>query len=128
MHQQAGDRVLIVEDDDTTRRALQRLFASWGWGVSTATTVAGALEALDPPPDMIILDLWLPDGDGVSVLRHVRKTGMRTFVAITSGALDPDCVARVLPLKPDLLMPKPLDLARLLTACSSLAFAPYQPQ
>lgn len=128
MQQQAEDRVLIVEDDDTTRRALQRLFASWGWNVSVASTVSAALEALDPPPEMIILDLWLPDGDGISVLHHVRKTGMRTFVAVTSGALDPDCVARILPLKPDLLMPKPLDLARLLAACSSLAFAPHQPQ
>ena len=65
--------ILIVEDNAVTRRALQALFKSRGWAVSVAETVAEGLAQLDPPPDVIVLDLMLPDGDGEEVLREVRS-------------------------------------------------------
>ncbi|WP_406698206.1 response regulator [Singulisphaera sp. Ch08] len=80
-------------------------------------TVASALENLDPPPDWILLDLWLSDGDGEDVLRHVRAAGIPSHVAVISAGLDSERIASLQPLQPDLMIPKPISFEKLLEAC-----------
>jgi DNA-binding response OmpR family regulator len=111
-------RLLIVEDDPDTHRILSKLFTSRGWQVSVAGTLAEALDALDPAPELIFLDLWLPDGDGEEVIKRIRRDGLPTCVAIISGVLDPETAGKLLVWKPDMLMAKPVDFSRLLSACA----------
>src|SRR5829696_8907363 len=65
-------RVLIVEDDRTTRRALAYLLDSWGLEVRGTGSVARAIAALSWEPRCVVLDLVLSDGSGVDVLEHIR--------------------------------------------------------
>jgi DNA-binding response OmpR family regulator len=106
-----GNRLLIVEDHAATRAALQILFARRGWEVTEAGTVSEALARLDPPPDYLLLDLMLPDGDGESVLRMVREAALGTRVAVLTGLQDPLRLGRVEGLHPDVLLRKPFDVA-----------------
>ena len=59
-----------------------------GWEVHSAMTVSGGLALLDLRPDAVILDLMLPDGDGMEVLRKVRAEKLETKVAVTTGIED----------------------------------------
>ena len=64
------NRMLVVDDDATTRFALHTLFSRQGWDVSVAATVSEALDELGrtPTPRCVILDLNLPDGRGEAIL------------------------------------------------------------
>ena len=111
--------VLIVEDSLAMGYALRAQFQAFGWEVALSRTVASALESLDPPPDWIILDLWLSDGDGEDVLRHVREAGLPSHVAVISAGLDPERIASLQSLRPDLMLSKPISFEKLLEACKS---------
>ena len=95
--------ILIVEDDEGIGANLQRAFSSDTTTVSWARTAAGALVmAKEEPPDLILLDLGLPDGDGVDVCRTLlvdqpalpiiiltaRDTEIDVVVGLDSGAVD----------------------------------------
>ncbi len=105
-------RLLVVDDDPTTRFALQALFSRQGWVVSVAETGAEGFSLLreGPPPRFLILDLNLPDGPGEALLRAVRDGGLPTRVAVCSGIDDPYRLADVWSLRPELLLAKPIDL------------------
>jgi DNA-binding response OmpR family regulator len=109
-------RMLVVEDDRTTCDLLRAIFAHLGWQVLVASTVADALRLLDPPPDLLVLDLTLPDGDGTDILRHVRTAHLPTRVAVTTG-LDPAFLPAVTSLRPDALLQKPIEVADVCRAC-----------
>src|SRR5436190_12653951 len=102
--------LMIIEDHAATRCTLGTIFGRRGWEVRPATTVAEALDLLGrgPEPDGMILDLILPDGDGLDVLRRVRDAGLLTHVAVCTGASDPVLIIRARALKPDLLLIKPV--------------------
>jgi two-component system OmpR family response regulator len=115
-----GRRVLVVEDHEATRNLLRALFRRVGWEVSAAATVADALALLaqPPPPDGLVLDLMLPDGDGVVVLRKVRTDGLPTRVAVCTGTHDPARIAALRALAAAAFFPKPIDFA---AVCRALA-------
>jgi len=108
--------LLVVEDDRTTLLALRRILTRLGWDVHSASTVAGGLDLLDLRPRALILDLMLPDGDGLAVLRRVRAENLPTRVAVTTGVHDDDRLEAVRRLRPDGLIRKPVDLDLLLAA------------
>lgn len=92
--------VLIVEDSALVASAMRILLEHAGHTVSEAGSLAGAVEAVrlgTSPPDVALLDLSLPDGDGVAVLDALRALGRepRVSVAIT-GRDDPGVRARCL--------------------------------
>ena len=94
--------------------ALRFLLAREGWDVTTAVNIATAFAALRAgPPDVIVLDLMLPDGDGIDVLRTVRATARATRVAVVTGVNDPSWLQRVGDLQPDCLLLKPIKIAEL---------------
>jgi DNA-binding response OmpR family regulator len=78
--------VLVVDDEDTVRQALERALRLEGFAVVTA---AGGREALDAvaqrPPAVIVLDVTMPDLDGVSVVRRLRAGGLDMPVCILSA-------------------------------------------
>ena len=110
-------RVLVVEDDRLSRRVLSRLLTARGWQVAEAGTLAEGIEALDPPPSCLILDLMLPDGDGVELLRHVRAAGLTTRVVIATGVADEARLEAVNGLGPDSLHLKPVDFRAVCRDC-----------
>ena len=102
-------RVLIVEDDEDGREALVRLCARTGHDCQSARNRAEALALLvSRPPDAIVLDLMLPDGSGVEVLRLVRAHAFPVRVAVVTAASNPALLAEVRRLRPDALFRKPV--------------------
>jgi DNA-binding response OmpR family regulator len=105
-------RLLVVDDDATTRFALHSLFTRQGWKVAVAN------------PHCMILDLNLPDGRGESVLRAVRESHLPTDVAVCSGVEDPGRLSTVLAMHPDAMLAKPLELGSILHFCQSSVMHP----
>src|SRR5689334_15915270 len=82
------ERVLIVDDDPDIQRLVSYNLLQAGFAVSTADSGRAALESLQQqPPDLIILDLMLPDIDGMEVCRTLRQreTAVRTPIIILSA-------------------------------------------
>lgn len=88
-------RVLIVEDDTAIATGLAATLRGSGYAVDVTATLALASAALRVEPfDLVLLDLSLPDGDGLDWLRQVRRTGsvMPVLIMTARDAL-PDRVA-----------------------------------
>jgi len=78
-------RILLVEDDETTRAWLARDLASRGYRVDEAPDVATALTRWDAHrPDAILLDLGLPDRDGIAVVRRVRREATTPILIVSA--------------------------------------------
>ena len=88
--------VLIVEDSDLVSGALRLLFEQTGHRVTVAASVSAAVAAvLREAPDLMLLDLTLPDGEGTAVLERLREQDRmpRVVVGLT-GHDEPEIVAR----------------------------------
>ena len=88
--------VLVVEDDANAAGALRVLFEETGHRVTVAHSVSDAVgAAAADTPDLVLLDLTLPDGDGLDVLATLRERGARvgTVVALT-GHEGPEILAQ----------------------------------
>ena len=80
-------RILLVEDDAATRTAVAANLEAHGFRVTTSDDVAGALRAWDAErPDLILLDLGLPDLDGSAVVRHVRRDATTPILILSARA------------------------------------------
>lgn len=91
----AADRVLVVEDDETIADEVQGALLANGYEVSAVSGGRAALEsARARPPDLVVLDLGLPDLDGVHLCRRLRADlpGV-PIVIVTARDADVDVVA-----------------------------------
>ena len=106
--------VLVVEDDLAAARSLRFLLEHYGYAVSMAACVRQAIKLLDEKPQIILLDLTLPDGDGTTVMETLkaRKSNARVFVV--TGVTEHDRLRKVQQLCPQLLLHKPLNFLNLL--------------
>ena len=87
---------MLVEDDATVTGGMRILFEETGHRFHAAASVAEAVErfAADPA-DVLLLDLTLPDGDGLEVLSRLETRGVRPRAAVAlTGRDDPATVAR----------------------------------
>lgn len=85
--------VLIVEDDRSIRTVLRTLLESRGYRVVEAETAArGLIEARNHRPDLIIVDLGLPDRDGLTLIRDVRTTSSTPILVLSARTLETDKV------------------------------------
>jgi two-component system, OmpR family, KDP operon response regulator KdpE len=81
----AAARVLVVEDEAQILRSLTVILRSAGYEVTAATTAREALErAVLRPPDAVLLDLRLPDGDGETVCRSLREWCRAPIVVVSA--------------------------------------------
>jgi len=80
-------RILLVEDDEATRNAVARNLEGHGFKVTPSGDVAEALRRWDAErPDLILLDLGLPDLDGATVVRHVRRDATTPILILSARA------------------------------------------
>lgn len=88
-------RILVVEDDGAIRDALVSGFRARGYNVDPAATGRSALAlANEHPPDVVLLDLGLPDIDGLEVCRHLRRWTSNPIIVLTAdGAEDRKVIA-----------------------------------
>jgi len=78
-------QILLVEDDPEIRRALIRALTTLGHAVSSASTAMDALQqTIDGQPDLVILDLGLPDVDGREALRMLRSISAVPVIVATA--------------------------------------------
>ena len=78
-------RVLVVDDQQPMRRVLELSLAAHGYAVDSAATGASALEqARQRPPDLVVLDLGLPDLDGLQVIAAVRAFSAVPILVISA--------------------------------------------
>lgn len=80
-----GPTILLVEDDDQAREELARNLRLTGYGVIEAADARAALQRWEQRrPDLVILDLGLPDRDGMVVLRAVRREATTPVVILSA--------------------------------------------
>ncbi len=107
-------RLLVVEDEPALRRFLVPTLASQGYQVVTAATAAeGLAMARSHNPDLILLDLGLPDLDGMDVLRELRTWCRKPVVILSARSQERDKV-RALDGGADDYLAKPFGAAELL--------------
>ncbi len=81
----ADRSILVVEDDPAGAEVLTLALTARGYSVRTATTGRAALLAAeDKPPDMMILDLGLPDIDGTEVCRRMRRWSRNPIIVVSA--------------------------------------------
>jgi two-component system OmpR family response regulator len=81
MSQVAAQRILVVDDEESIVDAVATSLRYEGFDVDRASTGRAALaSAQENPPDLIVLDVMLPDLDGLEVTRRLRQDGMRVPV------------------------------------------------
>jgi len=87
-------RILIVEDDENLSRGIAFAFEKDGHSVISVTTLRGGRSALEQQDiDIIVLDLCLPDGDGMELCRYVRAQSNIPIIMLTARDLETDVVA-----------------------------------
>lgn len=103
--------VLIVEDDSTSREALAWLFTELGFYPIGVSDLAAARRVLDTKtPRILILDLMLPDGNGIDLLAEIRKARRPIIVAVVTGMTDLLKLRELMAWKPEAIFAKPLDV------------------
>lgn len=86
--------VLIVEDEQAIRRFLRTALEADGLRVYEAETLQrGLLEAATRKPDLIILDLGLPDGDGIDFIRDLRQWSAIPVIVLSARSEESDKIA-----------------------------------
>ena len=112
-------RILIIDDDPPLRRALRTSFAARGHDVvEAATGEAGVVEVADHGPDLVVLDLGLPDIDGAEVLERIRGFSEVPIIVLTAADAQAQKV-RALDAGADDYVTKPFDPAELLARIRS---------
>ncbi|MCU1289455.1 MAG: sigma-54-dependent transcriptional response regulator [Acidobacteria bacterium] len=82
----AREKILIVDDDRSVRWALNQAVVSWGYETAQAGSVAEAVEAFQTEePDVVLLDIDLPDGSGLDVLNKIKDEQPDVIVVMITG-------------------------------------------
>ena len=106
--------VLVIDDEPPIRRLLRTTLTAAGYRVAEAEDAAGALHALGAhPPDLVILDLGLPDRGGIELIGEIRK-GSLVPIVVLSARHDERSMVEALDLGADDYVAKPFGMAELM--------------
>ena len=87
-------QILVVEDDNAVAKLMVATMESQGYQYRIAKTGAGAImEALSYKPEVMILDLGLPDTDGIEVIKKIRAWSNMPIIVVSARSEDADKVA-----------------------------------
>ncbi len=107
-------RILVVDDDPGIRELVGEFLEDYGFEVNTAADGAALLLALEArPPDLVLLDLKLPDQGGLGLVEHVKAVGDIPVIMLTSLGADVDRIVG-LEVGADDYVPKPFNPRELL--------------
>jgi len=110
-----GDSILLIDDDADVLRAVGDYFDKIGFEVGRADAAEAGFEAFDRMrPDVVILDLHLPDVGGLEVLERLRSLG--GSVILLTGQGDIETAVRAMQLGAEHFLTKPVDLGHLAAA------------
>ena len=89
-----GERILVVEDNEKNMKLFRDVLNATGYRTLEATTGGEAVElATEQAPDLVLMDIQMPDGDGVEALRRLRadeRTAAIPVLAVTAQAMQGD--------------------------------------
>ena len=114
------DALLLVEDDDAIASGLQRVLSGEGYEVERLARGAGTVRAAEPPVRLVILDLGLPDVDGLDVCRRLRAARPELGILILTARSNELDVVNGLDAGADDYLTKPFRLSELLARVRSL--------
>ena len=109
--------VFVVDDDPSVLRSLQRLLRSAGWATETYDSAEEFLRVRDPAAaGCVILDLAMPDIDGLEVQRRLVEAGMPLPIIFLTGRSDPATIVRAMRGGATNFLCKPVDGDQLLAS------------
>jgi two-component system response regulator RegX3 len=125
-------RVLVIEDEESISKPLSEALEREGFSVEVAATGEGGIDAASRrPPDIVLLDLMLPDLDGKDVCRSIRSESSVPIIMLTARGLETDRVVG-LELGADDYVVKPFGVAELVARMRAVmrrsAGTPSEPQ
>lgn len=128
---EAGQRILVVDDETSIRRYLRAALSAQGFAIYEAANGQEAINAVvSNHPDLIILDLGLPDFDGIEVTRRLREWSQTPIIILSVREAENDKVA-ALDAGADDYLTKPFStgelMARMRVAMRHLAGKPDEP-
>lgn len=117
----SGERLLLVDDEDNLRSMLEAALRHNGFEVHVAANGRDAItQAVDVEPDLIVLDVMLPDLDGFEVCRRMRADGSRTPVVFLTAKDATEDKVRGLTLGGDDYLVKPFSLDELVARINAV--------
>ncbi len=115
-------KILIIEDEHSLQELMTRALKQEGYVVENATDFRSATDKLAGYSyDVVLLDINLPDGCGLDILEHLKKTGSRLNVIIISARDSIDDKVRGLELGADDYLAKPFHMVELIARIRSVA-------
>jgi CheY-like chemotaxis protein len=121
----AGKKILIVDDEDKLRRALDLWLRSQGAAVDQATNGAEAFrKATLAQPDLIVMDLMMPDVNGFEAIRSLRMLMKDKPIVVLTGYPTDENLEEATTSGANLCLAKPLDQPRFMQAVIELLSAP----
>ncbi len=111
----SSPQILVVDDESDIRSLLQEILKDEGYEVRVAEDAAAARKARsNQAPDLVLLDIWMPDTDGITLLREWARDGLKFPVVMMSGHGTVDTAVEATRLGAFDFIEKPLSMAKLL--------------
>jgi two-component system KDP operon response regulator KdpE len=107
-------KVLVVDDEPPIRKLLRLGLSTQGYDILDAPSGKAALELIGQKPDLVILDLGLPDIDGLELLRRIRATNEGVPIVVLSSRGEEGAKVQALDLGADDYLTKPFGMDELL--------------
>lgn len=111
--------ILIVEDDYEIQESLKQFLEFKGYQVKQAYHRKQAIEMFDDHIDLMIIDIQLPDGNGISLCQHIRQQSLVPIIFLTAR-LDEDTIVEALQCGGDDYVKKPFHMKELLARIESV--------
>lgn len=116
----SGKQILLIEDNEKILQGNERMLRRRGYEVVTALTIAAARNAMEGQlPDLLVLDIMLPDGSGLDFMRELRQNS-RVPVLLLTGLTTPEDIVRGLNAGGDDYLAKPYDFGVLMARVEAL--------
>jgi len=117
----SDNRLLLVEDEPAVRLPLETFFVAQGFEVDTAGSLAEALDAYRAaPPDVVLLDYALPDGDGLELLRRLKAVDPAVPAILLTAHASIDLAVQAVKDGAENFLTKPVELPALLVMVERL--------